>query len=196
MSDQLSFIELDAPPPARLTDRLFYAVFPDANTAAHIARLAAHLRGEYGLKGRPLAEDRFHITLHHLGDYVGEPPRELVAAAHEAASEVTALPIEVNFDRAISFRRSHKAPLVLRGGDGVAQLMAFQQALGATMMRTGLGNFVQQRFTPHVTLLYDDHIVPEQAVEIISWTVREFVLVRSLLGQTRHIPLGRWPLLG
>jgi 2'-5' RNA ligase len=47
-----------------------------------------------------------------------------------------------------------------------------------------------------MTLLYDDRSVAEQAVETIGWTAREFVLVHSLLGQTRHIPLGRWPLRG
>jgi len=47
-----------------------------------------------------------------------------------------------------------------------------------------------------VTLLYDDVLVQERAVEPIRWTVSEFVLVHSLLGQTRHIPLARWSLGG
>jgi 2'-5' RNA ligase len=45
-------------------------------------------------------------------------------------------------------------------------------------------------------LLYDDHRIPDQPVEAISWIVREFVLVCSLHGQGRHIPLARWPLRG
>ena len=55
---------------------------------------------------------------------------------------------------------------------------------------------VASQVTPHVTLLYDDVLVEERAVEPIRWTVREFVLVHSLLGQTRHVPLARWPLGG
>jgi len=47
-----------------------------------------------------------------------------------------------------------------------------------------------------VTLLYDDCSVAEQAVETICWTAREFVLVHSLIGQTLHVPLARWPLRG
>ena len=31
-------------------------------------------------------------------------------------------------------------------------------------------------------------------VDPVGWTVREFVLVRSLLGLTMHIPLARWKL--
>jgi 2'-5' RNA ligase len=51
-----------------------------------------------------------------------------------------------------------------------------------------------KQFTPHVTLLRDRISVPEQEIEPICWTAREFVLVHSLLGQTQHIPLGRWSL--
>ena len=43
-------------------------------------------------------------------------------------------------------------------------------------------------------MLYDDRLVAWQAVEPVRWTVREFVLMHSLLGQHRHVPLARWPL--
>ena len=195
MPEQLSFAEFDRPsrPP---TDRLFYAVFPDVAAAACVAHRASHQREKHGLKGKPLETDRFHVTLHHLGDYVGDPPQGTIAAALDAGAAVAALPFDVEFDCAMSFGQRRNAPLVLCGGDGVAALTAFQHALGVAMMRAGLGRLVERRFTPHVTLLYHDRHVEKQAVEPVGWTVREFVLVRSLLGQTRHIPLGRWSLLG
>jgi 2'-5' RNA ligase len=97
----------------------------------------------------------------------------------------------------VSFRTGgRKRPFVLRSGKDLVALMAFQQAIGMAMKKAGIGRWVQPQFTPHVTLLYDDHLVSEQTVESVSWTVREFVLVHSLLGQTQHIPLGRWPLRG
>ena len=37
------------------TDRLFFAIFPDTDSAAEIAQLAQHLRDEHGLNGRPFA---------------------------------------------------------------------------------------------------------------------------------------------
>jgi 2'-5' RNA ligase len=43
-------------------------------------------------------------------------------------------------------------------------------------------------------MLYDGRLVAGQPVEPIRWVVREFVLVHSLLGQTRHEVLGRWAL--
>ena len=59
------------------------------------------------------------------------------------------------------------------------------------MKKTGLARWTKPRYAPHVTLLYDDRRGAEQAVETIYWTADEFVLVHSLLGRTRHIPLNR-----
>ena len=72
--------------------------------------------------------------------------------------------------------------------------MRFQQALGLEMMNAGLGRWANLQYTPHVTLFYDDRCVAEQVVETIVWTAHEFVLVHSLIGQNRHVPLARWPL--
>jgi RNA 2',3'-cyclic 3'-phosphodiesterase len=69
MPAQSSLPGFDAEP--KPTDRLFFAIFPDADTAARIARLALQLRSEHGLRGTPLKQERFHVTLHHLGDYAG-----------------------------------------------------------------------------------------------------------------------------
>ncbi|MEO7399848.1 MAG: 2'-5' RNA ligase family protein [Polaromonas sp.] len=194
MPAQSSLPGFDAAPKA--TDRLFFAIFPDADSAERIAGLAQQLRGEHDLKGRPLALDRFHVTLHHLGDYVGVRP-DIVAMAGAAAAAVAMPPFEVVFDCAASFSSTPRnRPFVLRGGDGLAALMAFQQALGMAMKGAGLGSQVTSGYTPHVTLLYDDRCVAGQAVETIRWTVREFVLVHSQLGQSRHVPLSRWTLRG
>ena len=192
MSEQLSLMAFETAP--QPTDRLFFAIFPDADAAARIARHARHLRGEHGLTGGSLATERFHITLHHLGDYAGLP-QDVVGAAAEAATTVTTPEFNVVFDRVLSFSgRSGNRPLVLRGDNGLVALAAFQQALGLALRKAGLGRWVARSFTPHVTLLYDDISVAEQPIEPLDWTVREFVLVHSLLGQTRHVPLARWPL--
>ena len=194
MPEQHSLAGFDSAP--RSTDRLFFAIYPNVDAAARIARLAQHLCGEHRLKGRPLAAERLHVTLHHLGDYVGLP-EALVAAAINAASTIAMRPFEVAFDRAGRFGGgTGKRPFVLLGGDGITALTAFQQALGMAMKKAGLGRLAESRFTPHMTLLYDDRRVSEQAVETIGWTAHEFVLVHSLLGRTRHVPLARWVLRG
>ena len=192
MTEQLILAGFDAPP----RDRLLFVIFPNADAPAQIVRLAREKRGEHRLRGRPLAADRLHVTLHHLGDYDGLP-RDRVAAAWEAAEIVVMPPFDIVLDRTASFSHGERnRPFVLLGSGGVAALTAFQRALGATMTRVGLGRWAKPQFTPHVTMLYDDRCVEEQAVEAVGWTAREFVLVHSQLGQTRHIVLGRWPLRG
>jgi len=196
MADQLSFPGFEPRPPSRPTDRLFLGAFLDLDAAEQAANLSRDLRKDLNLRGRPLPPERLHVTLHHIDDYVGLPPR-VVTAICDAAATVRTDPFEVEFDRVASFTgRPGNRPLVLRGGDGLAELMKFQRSLGAAITRARVGRPVAAQFTPHVTLLYDDIQVEERAVEPIRWTVSEFILVHSLLGQTRHIPLARWPLGG
>jgi 2'-5' RNA ligase len=191
MADQLSFAGFGVSP--ELTDGLFFAIFPAMAAAASMAQLTRRLCDEHGLKGKPLATERLHISLLSLGEYAGLP-EGIVPVASEVAATVAALPFDVAFDRVMTFRG--KRPLVLRGGDGLAALMAFQSVLGAAMTKAGLGRSVRSNFTPHVTLIYADRDVAEQAVEPVRWTVREFVLVHSLLRKSQYISLGRWPLRG
>ncbi len=194
MVDQFSLPGMSAP--QQPTDRLFVGIFPEPAIPLRITRTAEQLRARHALRGIPLPPERFHVTLFHLGDYVGLP-EALVRTATEAAATISARPFAVSFDRAGSFTgKSGKLPLVLRGDAGVGPLKDFQQNLGAALRRAGLGRHVSAQFIPHVTLLYDAKSVAEETVEPIGWTVHEFVLVHSLLGKTRHIPIGRWTLRG
>ena len=175
------------------TDRLFFALFPPLTTAASIYALQQDLRVRHGLWGRALAMDRLHVPLCHVGDHVGLP-EQLVAKACEAASRVSASTFEVTFDSALSFSgRPRNRPFVLRNRHDASGVETLQRRLGAEMTACGLGRFVRP-YTPHMTLLYDTADVTEHAIEPISWTASEIVLVHSMLGQTRHVRLGAWPL--
>lgn len=192
-SPQSTFAGFEAPRP---TDRLFYALLPDEDTAARIAALARSLHDEHALQGRRLQATRLHVTLHHLGDHAGLPD-DVVAKARDAAAAVAMPAFGIAFDSVSSFTgRPRNRPLVLRGTMGVVQAVAFQTTLGERMAVAGLGRWIERNFTPHLTLLYDDRSVAPQTIEPIAWTVREFVLVHSLLGRTEHRILGRWPLRG
>lgn len=181
--------------PAGPTDRLFFALYPDDAAAARVAALAQALRQELGLRGRAIAPGRLHITLHHLGDHVGLP-RDLVDAACQAASQVEWPAVAVAFDRAASFtRRRANRPFVLLG-DGLAEVRALRERLGEALACAELGGYLEERFTPHMTLLYDDQAVTERPVPPVSWVSRELVLVHSRIGRGLHSPLARWPLRG
>jgi 2'-5' RNA ligase len=172
-------------------DRLFFAVVPDAATAARICRLALLLKRAGKFEGKLIPPDRLHASLFFLCGGQGLPER-IVRMASKAAAEVRVPPFEISFDRSSSFgSQPGNHPFVLLGDDGLSGLRSFRQALGAAMTRNGLRRLVNTNFTPHVTLLYDPRSVEEHPIEPISWTVSEFVLIHSMRG---HAHLARWPL--
>jgi RNA 2',3'-cyclic 3'-phosphodiesterase len=197
---QLSLPGFDAVPLP--TDGLFFALFPDARSAARIERIAHDVcsrqrdteRGSNALV--PLGLERYHVTLHHLGNYAGGLPQAVVARAIRAASTVRMNAFAVAFDRAEDFRGR---PLVLRAHEGALALLEFRFALGKALESAGFAGRTRAPFTPHVTLAYREPAEAKRRFvepldEIVSWTVQDFVLVHSLLGRTRHIALARWSL--
>ena len=180
--------------PAVPTDRLFFALFPDAATAGRIASLAAAQCERHGLRGKPLRTDRLHVTLFHLGDRAGVP-EDVVVAASRAAGTLRAAPFAPAFDMVGSFatRRAQK-PFVLKAASGNETLRGFHAGLARELRQSGLAQWTRGNFEPHVTLAYDQQSVPPRPVEPIAWRACEFVLVHSLLGQTRHIRLASWSL--
>lgn len=170
------------------TDRLFFAVRPDPETAAEIARRTRLWRAEHGLTGRSIRPEHLHVTLFHVGDASGVPPTELIEALAERAAGVAMPAFRVEFDRILSFRNG---AFVLGGDESVIGLEVLQQRLSDALDSSARP---ARRFVPHVTLLRDSRHIAEQSIERIGWTAREVVLVHSLLGQTAHRDLVRIPL--
>lgn len=189
MPEQLALPGLAAKP----TDRLFFAVLPDAPATAQAVTVTDTLFGAHGLSGRLLSPRTLHVTLHHVGDFAGLPAGE-VGRAQAAGAALRHAPVAIRFDKAGSFVRRHRTlPLVLRGGQ-VIPLIAFQHALGEAMARQGFRHLPMAPYTPHMTLLYDPRYVAARDVTPVEWMAREFVLIRSLIGKARHEVLGRWAL--
>jgi 2'-5' RNA ligase len=172
-------------------DGLFFGLFPDEATTNDLTKKAQQLCIRHRLSGRPFAPSRMHVSLLGFGRFQGLPPN-LVAAVADAAATVAARPFEAIFDRAMSFLRPPR-PLVLCGGEGVDELIAFQFLLTEAVRKSGF-KLSKRQYTPHVTLLYDRRGIEEHEIEPVRWTVKEFVLVHSLLGQSKYVPLERWRL--
>jgi RNA 2',3'-cyclic 3'-phosphodiesterase len=134
--------------------------------------------------------DRAHVTTHHLSDFVGQMPPNLVPAAKMAAATVKMQPFDVTFDRAVGTGQQ----FLLRASDGSEALCSFQRSLTAALIAAGLRRYLRGNIRPHMTLSYGVNTVRERPVDPVRWTVQEFVLVESLVGAHRHIVLGRWPL--
>ncbi|KQR18306.1 MULTISPECIES: 2'-5' RNA ligase family protein [Xanthomonas] len=177
----------------KTTERLFFAVMADAATAGLAAGIAEGLLQSGQVDGKPLGRERLHVTLHHLGDYAGGLPPSLVSRASQAAERVAMEAFDVEFDRVGTFggRRS-QLPCVLRGEERVRGLYTLQGALGRQLAHVGIAGDAQ--YTPHMTLLYCNQTLPQRRCDALAWTVRDFALVRSFLGQSRYQIEGRWPL--
>jgi 2'-5' RNA ligase len=175
---------------------LHFLTFPAVSTAARMAALAWRCRREYGLSAKPLPTSRFHVSLVSFGEFDERETAEALAVrARDALANFSAGPFVVMLDRVESFSgRDHRYALVLRGDDGVVGLEMLYQKLGIAMRWAGFK--LPLNFTPHLTLSYDNYRIKERFVEPISWTVREFELVLSLVGETKYEVRGRWQLRG
>jgi RNA 2',3'-cyclic 3'-phosphodiesterase len=175
MPAQLSFAEFDPPQPVEQV--VFFALYPDSQTAERVAVLVQRLRERLGLKGSALKTELFHTTLFALGNTLR-------------------LSTDREFDHVASFGgRARKHPFVLHGGNGLEKWKDFQRQLGTAALKAGAVQSLPA-YAPHMTLLYDEHSIPSQEIEPIRWTAREFSLVRSIHGEGRHEPIERWPLCG
>lgn len=198
MAEQLSLFGDPAPKtpvgaPKSKGDRepysLFFPLFPTPEDAAEIAGFTGALLGAQGLTGKALRPHRLHVTCHDLGNFT-ELPQDLVDAAIRAGDSLAFDAFDVMFDRALSYPSA--GTYVLSGSGGTRQLTAFREELGEAMRSQGLR--VSKKFTPHMTLAYDRHVVAEHAIELVCWRAREFVLIRSHVGKGIYGVLGRWSL--
>lgn len=193
MTQQLSLFDEQPSKAQPLTDRLFFAIVPPPELAESIFTFAHERRLKEGMKGRPLPADRLHMTLLHLGDFAGMP-EELVKGAmdHAAKLAATLAPFEISFDVIGNFsRRPVRKPLVLLQDHQEPQLKSLVQHLLRALNLPQGGSL---KFNPHITLLYDEKSIMMEHIEPFTWQVDEIVLIHSLVGQSRHVTLGRWKL--
>lgn len=168
--------------------RVYFALWPDADTARELHAAAATLRAACG--GRPMSVDTLHLTL----AFVGDIPRVQIPQLLSLAGEVTCPDFTVSIDMAAYWARQHLAwggpsqtPDAL--ADLAAQLTQRLQTEGLPVDR--------REFKPHVTLVRRcERAVEERAIGPVTWKVERFVLVESLrdaLG-ARYRTVGEWPL--
>ena len=186
----------DLPVRPKRPERLFFGLFPDAQTAVHVGRFGARFICKNHLEGTPLKSERLHVSLHHVGDYK-RLRANVIYAARQAGKAVSLHPFEVTFRSIKSFEgapsidgRPRRRPLVLLGErDALSEL---HKILGAAMEKNGLR--AAGHFTPHMTLLYGSKPIPVQTIEPIRFEVKEFVLVHSKLWLTQYDIVDRWSL--
>ena len=183
-------------PSRRTSDNVYFAVLPDPDAAQCMREIGLWLWDRYRLPGRVQPARLLHVSIAHVGHFA-EVPDGILAAARTACASVRCAPFEVCFDRVHSFDNARGPPVVLRCGYGDAGFAGLRRTIATSMLGAGLRANPSAGLTPHVTLVYNGLPISETPLGApIRWTVREFVLVRSLYGRGRHVHLGRWKLAG
>lgn len=176
-------------------DRIFFALFPEPGIAQQAVVEGEKVRRQAGLRAAPFRPRKLHVSLHWLGDYAGMR-QDVVTRACEAASRLRLASFEIIFDRLGSFKGTpDHHPLVFTASQMSAELTELYVSLGMSLARHGVDS-LSGGFNPHMTLLYGERQLKTNRVPPLRWSVREFWLVHSALGEGRYTPLGRFPLAG
>ena len=165
--------------------RLFFALRPPLAQAGRLAQLSYALPAS----GTRVSIDRLHLTVSLTEDYELFPASR-ARAMLDAGNAVRAEAFPVLLDQLVGGSRS----IVARPRRMPDELRLFARQLDGALAERGVGRRKGSRFSPHVTLLYRDGDPFAAPVDPIGWLAEEFVLIHSIVGATRHIELGRWPL--
>jgi 2'-5' RNA ligase len=171
--------------PPRGSRRVFFALWPDGQTRARLARATKDAVRRSG--GRPIAKDRFHVTVAFLGN--------LTPAGLEIASAMP--PIGVGaFTLVLDTVGAFPASRTLWLGARLVPpaLTELERRLWEGLTAKGFSR-EERIYRPHVTLARRARGVDEE-IAPVEWPVAELALVESLPdGRNVHYePLRSWPL--
>ena len=173
--------------------RLFFALWPGDALRDAIAEAAASLERGHAPGGRRSRAERYHLTLHFLGEF--QPlPRSMLDAACAAADSLRLPGFDLVLDHAGSFPGSRV--WWLGANEIPAELRLLHGALGSALARSGVSIRPSVGFVPHLTIQRNvNRPVAPIAIAKLIWPVREFVLVDSVPGGIVPYRIaGRWPL--
>jgi len=163
--------------------RVFFAVWPDAATAARLDRLGREAHAQCA--GRRMRRDTLHMTL----AFIGEVSESRIATLRQTAARLREEAFSLQIDRIDCWRHNRIVWAGCRQTPPPLTRLAGQLAAAeATETR---------EFAAHVTLLRDAQCLSLPGFAPIDWPVNEFVLVESGLSDkgAHYDIIDRWPLL-
>jgi 2'-5' RNA ligase len=178
--------------------RLFVAAYPPP---AAMTALAAALP-PWALQWRPVTAEQWHLTLAFLGEVAETQLPELAERLRRAATRSG--PLSLALAGAGAFPSSGHARVIWVGLTGdLDGLVRLAERTSAAARRTGIP-VERRRYRPHLTLARaraprgsdgSGEVAALADFRGATWPLAEIVLVRSVLGtQTRHEPIGSWPI--
>jgi 2'-5' RNA ligase len=147
--------------------RLFFALWPDAETAAALMRL------QNGMQGRLIPYANLHITL----AFLGPQPAALLPELKGILTRLPRTEITLSLDRVGYFRRNR---IAWAGMHAVPEaLLALQQHLAGALQEHKVPFDNSHDFKPHITLARDAAPPPDTAFDPIVWHANHVALVES-----------------
>lgn len=148
--------------------RLFYALWPDDTTRAHLMRL------QESVIGRKVSPENLHLTLAFLGNQA----KSLLPTLARLLDKLPAQGFTVAIDRYGYFSK----PRVAWAGpsETPGPLLTLQQALMQELSAAQIPLKNEDRFRPHVTLARDANRLNEPFAPVVPWRVSKIMLIQSI----------------
>jgi len=151
--------------------RLFFALWPDAETCRHFAAIAEQIPATYG---RYVSADNLHITLVFLGN-IDEKKTECVLAS---ASRIICHPVNLCLDQLGWWKTAQV--VWLAPASTPAELAALAGELAGIASRCGI-QVDDRPYQAHMTLLRKVRKNPRlPVITPVRWSIRTFALIQSI----------------
>jgi 2'-5' RNA ligase len=171
------------------TRRLFFALWPDADTRTALAILA---KERLQHRGRPVATDNLHITL----AFPGNVTAGVQTCLEEAAGRLVGTPFELAIDRLGYW----PGPRIIWAAPSYMPPALWSLATELRRVLTDCGLKPEDRpYQAHITLIRKaGRALPVTRTAPIPWSISEFCLVESVSEPdgVRYLVLRSWPLEG
>ena len=148
--------------------RLFYALWPDEATRAHLKRL------QESVIGRKVSPEHLHMTLAFLGNQA----KSLLPALAKLLDKLPGQSFTLGIDRYGYFSK----PRIAWAGpsETPSSLMQLQQSLMHELNEAQVPIKPEGKFTPHVTLARDANSLNEPFAPGVPWRVGKIMLIQSV----------------
>lgn len=148
--------------------RLFYALWPDAQTRAALVRL------QVAVEGRKTLPRNLHMTL----AFLGQQPRALLPRLQEILLQLPDCGFMLELDRLDYFKRKR---IAWAGASLIPNALGtLQQSLTRALEQQEIEYDRQADFKPHVTLAREAQAPHETSFPAILWRADQVALVQSV----------------
>lgn len=178
--------------------RVFFALWPDEETAEHLHALAGNLLGHGGRhrrgsgQGRLVAEHDLHLTL----AFVGAVSSSMLVQLQEAAAELQAPEVSIRLDKLGFWPRGGVVYAGCTAGDGSRDVVQLMRSMSGVLDDLHWSHD-HRSLAPHVTLARQVRGIELPRLGTpFYWRASTFSLVRSALHPSgaRYETLAEWPL--